>query len=169
MAVWATTIGIFEDQGGWVAGNNPSLIEITDFTAEGTDYILINCASFKEMEGADMGIKKLPNRINMSIPLKKVAETLQLECYVLDTGSSYAEDLMNTIMTFYRNHQKFNAEDIYFVMRRYAGAAWRYPTYEDADENTDRKYLQGKILDIRKKINDFGIIRYTLQFGEANI
>lgn len=164
--IWAGYFGIFEDQGGWVAGGDPDAIDLDDFTAEGTDYILLNVEKTSGLLDPDLNIKDLPNRLTGSFGMGKVRQGIELTCWVKDTSALIAEELLDLVANFIGEHTLVSDPVIYFVWRKYKAAAWHYKKWKNAG-GTQVKYLKCKAAPLKHNKDRPNHIKFQLSITET--
>ncbi|MHA1211021.1 MAG: hypothetical protein ACTSSH_01040 [Candidatus Heimdallarchaeota archaeon] len=176
MAIISRPIGFYEDKGTWVSANDPyhitNGIDLTDFTGgEGVDMLSqLIITKYSGVEELDIEFNRLAGRNNIAIGIGAGAFTVSLTALVISDSTKEAEERLNDIMGFVRDHDEMGDANIYMVMGRKVGSTWYLPLWENpANGNNDRKYLQGKLRAANPIYKSYGVYEIKLQFTEANI
>jgi len=172
MAIWTNNVGIFEDKGTWVTNNTPhhvtNGIDISDFTADGTDYIIPIVTKIGVVEDENIMIMNLAGRINFKISIGSGQAVVTMTCLCLDDTTSMAETKINNILEFIRRHDKMVDNDIYLVVSRLVNSTRYYIEFENVSDAYNINYMQCAITSGRPKMISYGVWEIVLQCEEVN-
>jgi hypothetical protein len=139
MANFGNGVWLIEDSGGWVAGNNPENVNSASFTAEGTDYWVVEYATPKRAPTINLSVEDLPGHFSVDTSMEegfdmvKITGTYQGTSFT--TGTLAKQNMLDK---FCRNHSDLSDNPFYYVKRYEANY---YELYYDSSR-TERKYMK---------------------------
>jgi len=118
---------ICEDKGNWVAGADPETIDITNFTAEGTDYWFAEYSEVEDAPSFNADYEGLPGWTGISLSIEEGYQLIKISGTYQGATFAITQTKEDNLQKMFREHSALDDEDLYFVKRWSANSYKKFP------------------------------------------